>query len=257
MLPAAILVMAGFSTPALSGNTAETSTAKIDDGRRTMSRLPSNIGRGFIGVFHADSVSPFLIGAAATGLSTLLDDEVRDFIADEDDDPAQFADDNLGPTGLGIVALGLFIGGRHSDDARFRAMSYDLGVSSLVTLGYTGILKAGVDRERPNKSGGDSFPSGHTSNAFALATVADVHYGKQVGAPAYVAASIIGLSRLRRNAHWFSDVVAGGALGHLVGKAVVRQNGAPTRSGSTALRAFSIMPSLAPSFQGVYLGMQF
>ena len=83
------LVLPSGAFGALTGE--ENDSEQIDDGRRTMSHLPANIGRGFIGVFQRESVKPFLIGAAATGLSTLLDDEVRDAIADEDDATAEFA----------------------------------------------------------------------------------------------------------------------------------------------------------------------
>jgi hypothetical protein len=235
----------------------ENDSEQIDDGRRTMSRLPANIGRGFIGVFQRESVKPFLIGAAATGLSTLLDDEVRDAIADEDDAAAEFADDNLGPTGLGLITLGLFIGGRYSGDQRFRDASYDLGVAFTVNLGFTWALKEIVGRERPNGSNDESFPSGHTSNAFALASVADAHYGKNVGIPAYALASLIGLSRLRSNAHWLSDVVAGASLGHLVGRAVVRQNDEPLDTQMITLGGIGMMPSVRPGFKGVVMGMNF
>jgi len=229
----------------------------VADGRRTLQRFPENIGRGIVGVFQKESLRPFLIGVAVTGLSSEFDDEVRDEIADEGDETADFAADNLGPVGLGLVTLGLFIGGRRSTDQRFRDMSYDLGVAFVVNLGYTGVLKAVAGRERPDGSDDASFPSGHTSNAFALASVASAHYGKSVGIPAYGLASLVGLSRLRSNAHWLSDVVAGAALGHLVGLAVVRQNGSPFSIRLSAQRSVSFMPSLDSSFRGVVMGMNF
>jgi hypothetical protein len=234
-----------------------TKSEVVADERRTLAQFPANIGRGFAGVFQQESLRPFLAGVVAAGLSTLLDDEVHDAIADEDDEAADFADDYLGPVGLGLVTLGLFIGGRYSEDQRFRDMSYDLSVAFVVNLGYTGALKAAIGRERPNESDDDSFPSGHTSNAFALASVASAHYGNPVGIPAYGLASLIGLSRIRGNAHWLSDVVAGAALGHLVGRAVVRQNGSPLSIKLSAMRSVDIAPSLDPSFRGVVVGMNF
>ena len=38
---------------------------------------------------------------------------------------------------------------------------------------------------------------------------------------AYSAATLIGLSRLTENAHWFSDILVGAALGYLCGRQVV------------------------------------
>jgi membrane-associated phospholipid phosphatase len=68
-----------------------------------------------------------------------------------------------------------------------------------------------------------SFPSGHTTVAFAAATVFALEYKDHVLVPiiAYSAASLIGLSRITENKHWSTDVLAGAALGFLAGKQVV------------------------------------
>ena len=68
-----------------------------------------------------------------------------------------------------------------------------------------------------------SFPSGHTTVAFAAATVFASEYKDHVIVPiiAYSAASLIGLSRITENKHWSTDVLAGAALGFLAGKQVV------------------------------------
>jgi membrane-associated phospholipid phosphatase len=95
----------------------------------------------------------------------------------------------------------------------------------VVNWGYKTALKAAVKRERPNGEDDKSFPSGHTSNAFALAAVAERHYGWKVGVPAYAVASLVAVSRLQRNKHDLSDVVAGAAVGYIVGRTVVRVNG--------------------------------
>ena len=226
-----------------------------DDGRRTLEYLPENLLRGAVGVFDSDSLAPLLVGGAAVGIGLLLDDEVRDAIADEEDALAGFAEDYLGPAGLGVVTLGLVVGGRFSENSRFRDMSYDLGVAAVVNLGYTAVLKAVVSRERPNGSNDRSFPSGHTSNAFVLASVADAHYGKNVGIPAYLLASLVGVSRLRSNAHWLSDVLAGAALGHIVGRTVVRQNSEPKDGEGSAGETSSAMPIMISGIQSVELGM--
>ncbi|HMG68133.1 MAG TPA: phosphatase PAP2 family protein [Chitinophagaceae bacterium] len=68
-----------------------------------------------------------------------------------------------------------------------------------------------------------SFPSGHTTVAFAAATVFAMEYKDRPLVPifAYSAASLIGLSRITENKHWITDVVAGAALGYLTGRQVV------------------------------------
>ena len=68
-----------------------------------------------------------------------------------------------------------------------------------------------------------SFPSGHTTVAFAAATVFALEYKDKPVIPiiAYSAATMIGLSRIIENKHWSTDVLVGAALGFLTGKEVV------------------------------------
>ena len=109
-----------------------------------------------------------------------------------------------------------------------------------------GVVTAGVkliaDRQRP--SGGDlSFPSGHTSSAFASAAVLGEHYGWKVGVPAYGVAGFIGWTRVRDRSHWLSDVVFGSAIGLAAGRAVTfghRQS------------SWSIAPAAMPGGAAIY-----
>lgn len=67
---------------------------------------------------------------------------------------------------------------------------------------------------KPGQSNG-SFPSGHTTTAFAAATVFAEQYPRwEVQVPVYTAAAAVAFSRLEANQHWGSDVVAGGLLGY-------------------------------------------
>ena len=68
-----------------------------------------------------------------------------------------------------------------------------------------------------------SFPSGHTTVTFAVATVFAKQY-KNVGwvpPVAYGAATLVGLSRIAENKHWTSDVIVGATLGYFCGRQVV------------------------------------
>jgi membrane-associated phospholipid phosphatase len=68
-----------------------------------------------------------------------------------------------------------------------------------------------------------SFPSGHTTAAFAAATVYAMEYKKSVIIPiiSYTYASLVGLSRITENKHWTTDVLLGATLGYLCGRQVV------------------------------------
>jgi membrane-associated phospholipid phosphatase len=65
---------------------------------------------------------------------------------------------------------------------------------------------------------GKSFPSGHTITAFALADVFTERYKEHRWVPwaAYGLASVVGFSRLTLQAHFPSDVFAGGVLGVVI-----------------------------------------
>ncbi|MEO6705492.1 MAG: phosphatase PAP2 family protein [Ginsengibacter sp.] len=80
-----------------------------------------------------------------------------------------------------------------------------------------------VQKNANGKKTYSSFPSGHTTVAFAAATVFASEYRDKPIIPivAYSAASLIGISRITENMHWFTDVVVGAALGFLSGKQVV------------------------------------
>jgi membrane-associated PAP2 superfamily phosphatase len=76
---------------------------------------------------------------------------------------------------------------------------------------------------KKDNSSFESFPSGHTTVAFAAATVFAMEYREYRIVPiiAYSAATAIGLSRIVQNQHWISDVLVGAALGFLCGRQVV------------------------------------
>lgn len=226
-----------------------------DDGRRTVSRLVPNLGRSAIGVFSRDNLAPLVAGTMATGLASFYDDDVQDAISDPDNDFGKSFESGAAPALLGAVVVGVFVGGRYVEAPRFRAMSYDMLDAFVVNGVYTLLLKAAVSRERPNEQDNKAFPSGHTSNAFALAAVAERHYGWKAGVPAYLLASAVGVSRLQRNKHHLSDVVAGAALGYIVGRTVVRVNGAPLEGHRGA--TISVTPLLGRKTRGLMVAVTF
>jgi hypothetical protein len=87
-----------------------------------------------------------------------------------------------------------------------------------ITFAITGFMKYAAKRERPDRSDRLSFPSGHSSGSFSVATSMSELYGRQIGTPSLILGVISGLSRLNDNKHWLSDVLSGALLGSLIGK---------------------------------------
>jgi membrane-associated phospholipid phosphatase len=198
------------------------------DGVRTLGAFPRNLTRGIGSVFTRDSLRPFLIGAVAAGAGSLADNRVQNGLAGHAQGFGNFGA-KAGVKVMAPLTAGLFVVGRVSHDSRFRAATYDLAEAAIVSSLYTTTLKSAVHRNRPDTSDRLSFPSGHTSSAFAMAAVFDAHYGPKVGLPAYAAAAAIGISRMESNKHHLSDVLAGATIGYLVGHSVANQNGVPSR----------------------------
>lgn len=242
--------------PAGRDRSAEgTQPTTSDDGRRTLGRLPANLGRGFVGVFQRDNLVPFLVGGGAAGVSAFFDDDVRDAVANPD---ASFGRhlQTIGSWPSAVVTVGLFGAGRLAHGHRFRATTYDLADAAIVNFAYTGLLKVSVRRERPDGSNNQSFPSGHASNAFTLATVAERHYGWKVGVPAYALAGAIAYSRIVHDKHFLSDAVAGSSLGYIVGRTIVRVNDKPVATGKPAA-SLACVPWLGRGEKGLALSVTF
>ena len=99
-------------------------------------------------------------------------------------------------------------------------------VSEGLTLAGTGITKTAVDRPRPFEAlegvkvkhawsaPGRSFPSGHSSLAFSIATIVSLQYGKaSVSVPLFVWATLTAYGRVYLGVHYPTDVLAGAVLG--------------------------------------------
>jgi membrane-associated phospholipid phosphatase len=101
-----------------------------------------------------------------------------------------------------------------------------LVLTQAFTMGATSAMKALIHRPRPFEAlddvrvkhqwsaTGKSFPSGHTSQAFSIATfLALRHRQPEIWIPAFVWAGAIGVGRIYLGLHYPSDVVAGAVLG--------------------------------------------
>ncbi len=81
-------------------------------------------------------------------------------------------------------------------------------------------LKLLTNRERPSGPccrTNSSFPSGHASGVFLIATYFSSRY-KKLTIPLYIWAAGVGISRIYLRKHWPTDVIAGAIIGIVSGK---------------------------------------
>jgi membrane-associated phospholipid phosphatase len=163
------------------------------------------------------------------------------FLKNASRDIQYFADPGSLVIGVSMYAVGRV--------AQWRAVE-DLGLHGTEAVAMSGLvtalLKDVAGRARPyvsadtsphdfrwwrgTRGGGyQSFPSGHSTAAFAAASVVTSESqrwwpkGVWLVAPAmYGGATLVGVSRMYNNAHWASDVALGAAIGTFSGIKVVR-----------------------------------
>lgn len=89
-------------------------------------------------------------------------------------------------------------------------------MSNVIMEGFVSGLKVWTHSQRPNGNGYQSFPSGHTGEAFVSATFLYEEY-KNVsiwyGVGGYLVAGTVGALRIYNDKHWLHDVVAGAGFG--------------------------------------------
>ena len=125
--------------------------------------------------------------------------------------------------GLGTVAGAFYLLGRSKNNDRAREtglLSAEALVNSVIV---ESALKGITQRARPMAGverseffdGGNSFPSGHSTQAWAVAAVIANEYKdrRAVQIAAYGAATAVSVARFTGHKHYLSDVVVGSALG--------------------------------------------
>jgi len=82
-------------------------------------------------------------------------------------------------------------------------------LTGVVTYG----LKYSVNKQRPDMSNNNSFPSGHTSTTFQSASFIHIRYGFKYSIPAYALAGFTAFSRIDAEKHDGWDILAGAVIG--------------------------------------------
>ena len=179
--------------------------------------------------FIMDESNQWLLGSAAIAAlgATQIDIEVKDYVQSHkilSDPISHFGDEMGGKWGHWILWSSIITSSKIKKDSNKKLMSriqystLAMVSNGLITVG----MKRAFGRERPNGSCCDSFPSGHTSHSFTMASIANELYGKNIGLISYGLATLVAVSRMNDNKHYLSDVIFGAGLGTAVGRAFAK-----------------------------------
>jgi membrane-associated phospholipid phosphatase len=129
-----------------------------------------------------------------------------------------------------IYFTGFFVDYYFSHDEKSFARAVYMAKTSLYATAFAHVMKLAWQEPRPDDPNTkDSFPSGHTTAAFAFASTVGMEHGVYWGTAGYLLATYAGLSRINDNRHRLNDVVAGAAIGISYGMGVYSHNN-PSKS---------------------------
>jgi hypothetical protein len=135
-----------------------------------------------------------------------------------------------------IVAGAFGLHGILTDDKATKKVGFEIIQAALYSGGITSVLKFAFGRARPfmNKGSADyqpftllddgfhSFPSGHSTLAFALSTVLSRNaQSSALKVLAYLPAALTAFSRVYQDYHWTSDCLLSAVVGFVVATWVV------------------------------------
>jgi len=159
--------------------------------------------------------------------------------------------------GLAAVSGAFYLVGRaaHSDKARETGVLSAEALINGIVVGQA--LKVITERKRPLDqpgeaqffNGGSAFPSGHSINAWAVATVVAHEYDNlPAQLTAYGLASLVSVWRFTGRRHYLSDIFVGGAIGYGIGRYVYRAHHDAALDAGVAHAGSRWRPAVAPLY---------
>jgi len=182
-------------------------------------------------------------------------------------DKAANTAEKVGNGAYELALLGVFAGtGYVFKNDKLKDTAFIAAESFLAANAVGTVVKYAVGRARPYTGDGKlafkpfsfnnthlSFPSGHTTSAFSVASVFAMQYESPVvGILAYGAAAATGLQRIYSNNHWPTDVFAGAVLGTVTGRLAVNR----ARRKAAGKEDLTFYPFVSPQASTLGLGMK-
>lgn len=172
--------------------------------------------------------------AAGLGVLFATDDRTLDVLAGRsggDSAKAWRAVSDAGEAGFTVgLPLATWALGSLADRPRMAETGRLMTRALFMSTAEVAALKGLVGRERPfpdklDEDDTGSFPSGHATSAFAVATVLSGRTERRwVRWTSFAAAGLIGTARVAGEKHYASDVAAGAVLGYATGRLVLREH---------------------------------
>ena len=157
--------------------------------------------------------------------------------------------------GVAAAATSFYLIGRRKHDERARETGILIAEGAIDSVIVVRALQVTTQRGRPKTGrerseffdGGSSFPSGHSAQAWSMATIIanEYHDNRAVQIAAYGIAAAVSVARFTGGKHYISDVVVGSALGYGIGKYVYS---AHHREGGQSDDSASRWPAISPEF---------
>jgi membrane-associated phospholipid phosphatase len=203
------------------------------------------------GLFARDNLPPLVIGTLGALLIHPADASLSRHLGGSA--PAVGTTGGIlgGPAVEAATLGGLLLVAPFTHNAKLRATTFSLFQGFALDTVLVQGLKAATGRTRPNGANDRSFPSGHASDAFLLATVLSHYYGPKVAVPAYALATLVAVARVESLEHYPSDTVAGATVGYISAMAAVRS------AEHAGRRRTTVMPVVGPGRVGVMVAVAF
>jgi membrane-associated phospholipid phosphatase len=208
----------------------------------------------FTAPLHWDQRDWLYFGATVATLAVVhpTDGDIRQHFAGGDPDALKGSDPHASDDALpaAILLAGTWLAAGLIDEPQGWREFGSMVEASAFTLVSTEVIKYTAGRQGPNETAdpnqwfasGQSFPSLHTSAAFAIGTVFaesgsdDYRWIRRI--VGYGVAGATAYLRVEHNAHWATDVIAGAALGLSTARFTMhRREATPERT------AFAVMPA--------------
>lgn len=173
--------------------------------------------------FTTSARNVFYVGAGLTITVLIFEDSIIDYTQKDlsNDKPlgsfSKFGDLAGQMIPNAIYAIGQSLAGANGDE-----LGYSRAIGMLKASAYssavTSALKYAIREPRPGATAErNSFPSGHSTTAFAFGGYIFEEHGWKWGIPAMGIASFVGISRINDNRHYLHDVLAGMTIGMMYG----------------------------------------